>query len=65
MNTLILVVVIISIITIGFVYAIGRLHGSQAEKGKQNEQELELIKDAVKIRLNSNTDKLRKKYKTK
>lgn len=65
MNNLVLVVEIISVIIIGFVYVIGRLHGSQKERTKQNERELEVVKDAVKIRINSNVDELRRKYKNK
>ena len=65
MSTLILVVLIVGIATLSFVYAIGHLHGSQKERAKQNERELEIVKDAVKIRINANPDELRKKYKRK
>lgn len=65
MDNLVAVVAAISAIVISFVYAIGRMQGSQAEKGKQNEQELEVVKDAIRIRLNSNPEQLRSKYKIK
>ena len=65
MNTLVLVVAVIGAITISLVYAVGRSHGSQAEKGKQNEKELRIVKDAFKIRLHSKPEQLRRKYKNK
>ena len=47
-----------------FVYFIGLLHGSQKEKGEQNEKELETVKRACDARTNADIDKLRSKYKS-
>ena len=45
--------------TIWFAYSMGKTQGTQEEKDKQNE----IIKDAIKVRLDADVDKLRKKYK--
>ena len=58
-----IVLVIAVIVAIGFVYSFGYLEGSQTEKDKQNEKELETLKTAVAARNNADVDKLRSKYK--
>ena len=47
-----------------FVYFIGLLHGSQNEKGKQNEKELETVKRACNARTNADIERMRAKYKS-
>lgn len=58
-----IVLVIAVIVATGFVYSFGYLEGSQNEKDKQNEKEIETLKTAVAARNNADVDKLRSKYK--
>ena len=60
---LILTVAIISAITIIFVYAVGRAHGSQKERSRQSEERLNNLFRACSARTNADVDKLRKKYR--
>ena len=58
-----IVLVIAVMVATGFVYSFGYLEGSQTEKDKQNEKELETLKTAVAARNNAQLDGLRSKYK--
>jgi len=60
---LVIVLAVVSIIIIAFVYSIGKLHGIQRQKVKQNEERLNNILRACSARTNADVDKLRKKYR--
>ena len=60
-----LVVAIGSVITSLFLYMTGRIHGSEKEKGKQNEKGLDVVQRASNARTNANIEQLRKRYKNK
>lgn len=59
MMQILCVVAVLSAIVIYFAYSMGKVQGSQEEKDKQDE----VIKNALKIKLDANVDELRKKYK--
>lgn len=58
-----MVFIISIIVAIGFVYLAGYLYGSQKQKGKEDEREIDTIQRASAARSNASIDKLRKKYK--
>jgi len=60
-----IVVVISVIVAMGFVYVAGYLYGSQKQKGKEDEREIDTVQRASAARTNAQLDKLRAKYKNK
>lgn len=57
------IVIICTIIAIFFVYCLGHVHGTQIERTKQDEKEIDTLKRAYNARNNADIDSLRKKFK--